>query len=503
MSVDRWRRVNRNQAAPPSILLIMTDQHRVGFTRRTGCTVDTMPHVDRLAEQGTAFDLAYTSYPACVPARTSLLTGRFPTAHRVRQNSTARHAWFSSDLLDVLRGRGYRLHFAGKPHMHRGPQDFDSYAGPYWHTSGPERTADHVGFDHWLDELDHGVADRPSPYGLEAQLPYRIVSDAIGQIDPADDRPALWWVSFPEPHNPYQVPEPYFSLVAEDQVPPRQAGPEAIDRKAGRYRWLRQLVEEKRPGYDDQWRRYRANYLGMLRLIDDQIGRLLDHLGDRLDGTIVIFVSDHGDYLGDYGLQRKGAGLPDALTRIPFQLTGPGIAAGQRRAEPVSMVDLLPTICELVGADIPDGVQGRSLAPLLAGEPAPPGEFDSIIAELGYGGAPYGEDERPPLHFDYSGPTFDELNSVTQSGGQRMVRQGRYKLIMDGEGVGELYDLDADPAELINLYQDPAHREIRERLVTSLIRWMIRIADDLPTGAYRPRTRPHNWRWAAPTNDQE
>ncbi|QGN35384.1 sulfatase-like hydrolase/transferase [Microlunatus sp. Gsoil 973] len=474
----------------------MTDQHRVGLTRRTGCPVDTMPFLDRLAEQGTAFDVAYTSYPACVPARTSLLTGRFPTAHRVRQNSTARHAYFDRDLLDVLRDQGYRLHFAGKPHMHRGPDDFDSYAGPYWHTSGPERTDDQVAFDRWLDDLDHGVSERPSPYGVEAQLPYRIVSDAIEQIDPDSADPSLWWVSFPEPHNPYQVPEPYFGLVPEDQVPPRLVGPEAIGRKAGDYRWLRELVEEKRPGYDDQWRRYRANYLGMLRLIDDQIGRLLGHLGDRLRDTIVIFVSDHGDYLGDYGLQRKGAGLPDALTRIPFQLTGPDITAGQRRTEPVSMVDLLPTVCELIGAEIPPGVQGRSLAPLLAGDPAPGREFESIIAELGYGGVPYGAEERPPLHFDYPGPTFDELNSVTQSGGQRMIRQGAYKLIMDVDGVGELYDLEADPAELINLYDDPDHGEVREQLSASLIHWMIRITDDLPTGVYRPKSVPHNWRWA-------
>lgn len=175
----------------PSILLIMTDQHRVGFTKRTGCTVDTMPRVDALADQGTSFDVAYTSYPACVPARTSLLTGRFPTAHRVRQNSTAQHAHYGQDLLDVLRGQGYRLHFSGKPHMHRGPEDFDAYAGPYWHTSGPERTDDHATFDRWLDALDHGVADAPSPLGVEAQLPYRIVSDAIDQIDPDDDHPSL------------------------------------------------------------------------------------------------------------------------------------------------------------------------------------------------------------------------------------------------------------------------------------------------------------------------
>jgi arylsulfatase A-like enzyme len=486
---------NQNQSGP-NILLIMTDQHRVGFTGRTGCPVDAMPRLDALADQGTAFDVAYTSYPACVPARTSLLTGRFPTAHRVRQNSNAGAAYYQQDLLDVLRGQGYQLHFAGKPHMHPGPEDFDSYAGPYMHASGPRRTADHRRFDEWLHDLDHGVAAEPTPFGLQEQLPYRITSDAIAAVDTAAvDRPAFWWVSFPEPHNPYQVPEPYFSLVAEDEVPERIAGPEAIEGKGRSYRWLRNLVEDKRPGYDQEWRRYRANYLGMLRLIDDQIARLLDHLGDRLDNTVVIFISDHGDYVGDYGLQRKGAGMSDALMRIPFQFTGPGIAR-QQRHEPVSMVDLLPTICELVGAEIPAGVQGRSLMPLLAGEPAPAEEFASIIGELGYGGVPYGEDERPELHFSYQGRTFDELNSVTQSGGTRMIRRGDHKLIMDVDGTVELYDLSVDPGELIDLSDRTDHRDVRDDLTTELARWMIRIADDLPTGAYRPKTAPHNWRWA-------
>lgn len=480
----------------PDILLIMTDQHRTGFTRRTGCPVDSMPTLDALAGQGTAFDVAYTSYPACVPARTSLLTGRFPTAHRVRQNSNPAHAYYEQDLLDVLRGQGYSLHFAGKPHMHPGPEDFDSYAGPYWHTGGPQHTAEDEGFDQYLAGLDHGVADRPAPFGVEQQLPYRITNDALQAIEQADtDRPAFWWVSFPEPHNPYQVPEPYFSFVDEGDVPDRAAGPEAIDTKGGAYQWLRTLVEEKRPGYDDEWRRYRANYLGMLRLIDDQIARLTQHRRIS-ENTVVIFVSDHGDYLGDYGLQRKGAGMSDALMRIPFQLTGPGIVADQVRNEPVSMVDLMPTVCELAGAPIPAGVQGRSLLPLLTGGPAPEAEFTSIVGELGYGGVPYGIDERPDLHFSYQGRTFDELNSVTQSGGARMIRAGDHKLIMDVDGNGELYDLRADPVELNNLYTDSAHREIRERLTAELVRWMIRIADDLPTGNYRPKVAAHNWRWA-------
>ncbi|HZX06387.1 sulfatase-like hydrolase/transferase, partial [Kribbella sp.] len=163
----------------------MTDQQRVGLTRRSGYAVDTMPFVDGLAAAGTDFRNAYTAAPACVPARTSLLTGRFPSAHRVRQNSNAQYAYYEQDLLDVLRAADYQLHFAGKPHMHRGADDFDTYAGPYFHTHGPERTPDEKAFDGWLERLDHGVADEPTPYDVTTQLPYRITSDALRAIDGA------------------------------------------------------------------------------------------------------------------------------------------------------------------------------------------------------------------------------------------------------------------------------------------------------------------------------
>lgn len=483
----------------PDVLLVMTDQHRAGFTRGTGFALDTMPFLDSLGSAGTVFSDAYTSSPLCVPARVSMLTGRFPSAHRVRQNSTGQHALYGEDLLDVLRGRGYRLGFAGKPHIHRPLEDFDAHRGPYWHAGGAPRAEQDVAFDAWLEELDHGVALEPTPFALEQQLPHRIVSDAIEVVDElaATGDPWCTWVSFPEPHNPYQVPEPYFGLFGEDEVPDRAAGPEAQATKGPMYRWLGDLIESKRPGYDEHWRRYRASYCGMLRLIDDQLRRLVEHLGDRAENTVVVFLADHGDYVGDYGLQRKGAGLSEALVRIPLQMTGPGVRAGQVVEAPVSIVDVLPTLCALTGTPTPAGVQGRSLAPVLAGEPAPADELDSVYVELGYGGVPYSEDERPPLHYPYEGATFDELNTVTMSGGSRMVRAGDHKLVVGVDGAVELYDLRADPAELVNGADDPALAGVRADLLLLLARWSIRVADDLPVGAYVPKHVPHNWRWAA------
>jgi len=280
----------------PDIVIVMTDQQRAGLTRRSGYPVDTMPFVDGLAASGTDFRQAYTAAPACVPARTSLLTGRFPSTHQVRQNSTASSARFATDLVDVLRTAQYQLHFAGKPHMPRGEADFDTFAGPYFHTQGPERDEQEKAFDAWLERLDHGVSEVPTPYELRCQLPYRITSDALAAVEAADpDVPGLFWVSYPEPHNPYQVPEPYFSLVAPEDVPERLSGPEGAELKGGSYAWLRKRQEEKRPGYDAGRRRYAANYLGMLRLLDDQIRRLHEGLAERSRPRLTIVLADQGD----------------------------------------------------------------------------------------------------------------------------------------------------------------------------------------------------------------
>lgn len=493
---------------PPNIVLLMTDQQRVGLTAASG-GADTMPTLDRLMADGSRFEHAYTSSPICVPARTSMLTGRFPSAHRVRQNSTPRHAYFEGDLLDTLRERGYSLHFSGKPHMHPGPEDFDSYHGPFFHDSSPRGSAEQREFDAWLQELDHAVAAEPTPFPVGCQYPSRIVDGAIKALDSlevgaeggsggtaggSDASPFFLWLSFPEPHNPYQAPEPYFSMF-EDVVPPRAVGPEVLDTVDWRFRWLRELQESKRPGYDAQWPRYRANYLGMLRLIDDQIARLLEHLGDGAENTVFLFLADHGDFTGEYGLQRKGAAMPEILMRIPLTVVGPGVAR-QHRDELVSIVDVMPTLTDLAGAELPPGVQGRSLAPLLRGEAAPLEEFGSIYGELGYGGVSYREHDWPPLHFPYDGPTYDELNSVTMSGEMRMVVAGHHKLVVNDTGRQYLYDLEDDPYETRDLSGEAEKQEVLLALYRQLSRWMLRVADDLPVGAYTPRTRAHNWRWA-------
>lgn len=187
---------------------------------------------------------------------------------------------------------------------------------------------------------------QPSPGGVEVQHPYRNVSSALKFIDDVKGKqPFFAWVSFAEPHNPYQVPEPYFDMFPPESLPVNRAGTEALEGKGERFLWLRS-VWEKVLGTDIESRiqRARSNYHGMLRLIDDQFKRLIEGLRERgiEEDTIVIFLSDHGDFVGEYGLIRKGPDLPDIYVMSHLSGKDP---ESQRRGELKKDLSALWTYC--------------------------------------------------------------------------------------------------------------------------------------------------------------
>lgn len=495
----------RISAKQPNLLIIMADQHHAGVTKRLGFPLDTMPTLDRMAASGAAFDHAYACAPLCVPSRVSLLTGRWPHAHRVRQNSAAQHALFEKDIFEITKALGYRTGLAGKNHSHLKPARLDFWR-EYSHLGGwkpPHAPREVVEFDNWLLRENFAIEPEPAPFPVEAQHPYRIVSDACEFIGEKPEQPFALWVSFPEPHNPYQVSEPYFSLFPPEKVPTRQVGPEVLAGKGYKWQWLRGLEEDANPGYDSLWRRTRSNYLGMLRLIDDQVGRLVSFLETKglHENTLVVYLSDHGDYFCDYGLIHKGVGMPEDLIRIPMVWWGAGVArqVGTNNTF-VSTADIMPTLCEALSVPIPPGAQGRSLWPMLQNRPYPPEEFGSIYSEVGFGGMYYEASDHVPYsiaEFRSKAPDsklgFDELDPVTQSGNLKMVRRGDWKLLFDMLGYGELYHLPSDPFELKNRFQDPSVADKKNELMAELLAWTIRTQDDLPQAAYRTKWAEHNW----------
>lgn len=477
----------------PNFVIIMTDQQRADVSKREGFPLDTTPFLDNLATQGTWFDHAYTPMPACLPARVSMLTGRYPSATRSRTNHNGEDATYSKDLIDVLSDAGYMTALCGKNHSHLNSNRLD-----YWHElghgggKGDDRTDDEKAFDEYLMNLNHRADMTATPFPVETQCPVRAVSAAIDWVDSLNDEPFFLWLSFPEPHNPYQVPEPYFSMFPPEDLPATLTTKDDLETKGFKFQWVRHIGEVAFPDFTEQLPRARSNYLGMLKLIDDEVQRFVNHLDNTGigDNTHVIFVSDHGDFVGEYGLVRKGPELPEVLTRIPFSWRGPGVQQSKlpHKAH-ISLVDIMPTICEIIGQESPAGVQGRSLLPILCGGDYPKAEFESAYAEHGFGGLHYTHDDTfdPTEDGLVPGTAFDELNGWTQSGTMRMLRKGDWKLIFDMQGQGQLYYLPDDPVEMNNLYDEPDYADIQKTLLADLLAWTLRMQDPLPY----PRRRYH------------
>lgn len=485
----------------PNIIIVMTDQHRADLRKAAGYELDTMPFLDSWAKGGVDFARAYTPNPTCMPARVSMFTGRYPECHKARTNHNAIDALYTEDLLDVLKKAGYVTALCGKNHSHRSPSDFDFYEtnGHTGIEDDREITDQEKEFDEFLKGLNHMEVHKPSPGGITVQQPYRNVTSALKFIDSCSgDKPFFVWLSFAEPHNPYQVPEPYFDMFPPESLPKLTTSVQNLADKGWRFPWLRG-VWEKILGDDIENRisRVRSNYHGMLRLIDDQFKRLIEGLEERnlTENTIVIFLSDHGDFVGEYGLIRKGPDLPEVLTRIPMIWRGPGIKAQGRVDDPcVSLVDILPTICDIIGIETPFGVQGKSILPLLKDENIPEREYDIAYSESGFSGLYWTEQDKLDIVTEGASKnmiTFDCLNTWTQCGQVRMVRKGDYKIQVDMMGNGYLYNLADDPMETVNLWNNPEYIEVKADMLTELTAAILKACDPLPVPHNRYRTKIH------------
>jgi arylsulfatase A-like enzyme len=486
-----------------NIVVIMTDQQRADLRALEGYPLNTTPYLDELARKGCWFNHAYTTMPVCGPARTSLITGRWPSSHRVNRNDCLRQAEYEKDLFAVAKDNHYATALIGKNHSPLIPDQAVDYHYLQGHWGGfqEEKTDMEASYDEWLKSLSQ-VSMTASPFPLECQLPYRAVSAAKRWIDSLEEQPFLMWLSFPEPHNPYQAPEPYYSMFPPEKLPPLGAGKEDRLGKGEKWVFYGEQMEHFLPDHEDRVARARSNYLGMLRLIDDQIRRLVLYLEENhmLDNTLIVFLSDHGDFVGEYGLMKKGPEAPDVLSRIPMQFYGAGIPAREAAHDAhVSLADVMPTLCEVMETEIPMGVQGRSLWGLLNGEEYPKSEFASVMTEHGYGGLYHlGEtlEDMDTVGSVTNGiAEFNELNRYTQSGWLRTIRKDAWKLNMDMLGRGELYNISHDPLELNNLYDSSKIRDIQCEMLGTLSMWLIRTQTaTLPDSQYYPIKRhPRNY----------
>lgn len=483
----------------PNVALIFADELRADALGCYGSTVCQTPNLDRLAAESAQFLQCMVTQPTCTPSRASVLTGCFPSALRSRMVGC--HTPDDPRFLPRVLGRaGYHTASIGKIHMVPGGAEpaaveaarqvdggFDYYGFQHVDLVNGHGTGGSE-YNRWLDDkcpdhkerraaaklLSPGVNNetgslRTKSWTLPPELHYGeyISSRAVQYFERAAATPGTPFflhVSFPDPHHPFTVPEPYASLYSPNQVPPPLP---AVTREAGATALQLATHNGERTHFTDgrsadrvigtpphdysrvttaDWQTAMAIYYGMISLLDIQISRLLQSLDDTglAENTVVVFVADHGDYMGDHGFCGKGFHY-DSVIRTPLLIRGPGIQAGLRLDGLASTVDLAPTLLALTGVAPPEAMQGVSMAPALAGEGPLP--RDAALTE--------NDDDFVPMRM-------------------RTLTTDDWKLTWYcGEEDGELYDRKGDPNELVNCWHDPDCRSVRDALMHRLLEHVV------------------------------
>ena len=418
----------------PNILWITTDQHNARCLGSSGSPDVRTPVLDELAHRGVRFSRAYCNNPICQPSRVSLITGQLPHRHGAYGNSFQ----MPDDVVPItqlLRSRGYHTGLIGKGHF--GWDFVDREFDVHW-LDDPGDVPDYepLECDYLRFMIDHGVdgegffsGDVPLELSNETWVGNRAV-EFLRARDPS--RPFFCWVSFQRPHAPHTPSEPYKSMYDPGAL---QLPPNHRERMDDRGQKTRKRAEAERVN-EAELRHTLSQYYGLISLIDAQIGRVLSELDDQnlTDRTAVFFSSDHGDFAGEYGMMFKEVGIYEPVHRVPMIACLPTVfAAGGVCDEIVENVDLFPTACVLAGIPVPDEVDGESLYPL-----------------LGMGGA-------RQKHW-----------STCEHEVSNALRTQRYRLYVDEQDGGELYDHAQDPWETRNVYEEPDYAQIRNSLERKL-----------------------------------
>ncbi|MBT3375960.1 MAG: sulfatase-like hydrolase/transferase [Lentisphaerae bacterium] len=431
----------------PNILLITTDHLRYDTLGCHGDPVIRTPNIDRLAAQSVDFSNYFVQNPVCQPSRASLMTGRYPRNHGVRHNGS-RLDQNEMTLMEFVKREGYATACVGKHHIaqERFVKALDHVSAAHIRRNWREREDGQYVVEE-PNELEQYVRDRGHEYTTGYALPhFRARLGAVPSELPEDchidayvgkkgkeylqqsqpHQPFFLWLGFYGPHHPYVPSGRFGRMYTGDDVPPFARAESDLARKPPEYRIYCECHDHKYRGFsrasDTTFREMKAAYYGMVSQIDWQVGEILDTLDENglADNTIVVFTSDHGEFLGDHGIPAKAPFLLDCMLHVPFMVRGPDMAPRQTD-ELTEEVDLFPTVARLTGGEIPAWVQGQDLSPALGGGVLP-NSRDTVYAEM-----------------------VDK----------RCVRTREWKYIhYPGKPHGELYNVSSDPHELRNLYTD-------------------------------------------------
>lgn len=464
----------------PNILWICTDQQRFDTIAALGNLHIRTPHLDQLTAEGVAFTQAYAQSPVCTPSRAAMLTGRYPRTTRCRQNGQQIPA--DERLLPrILADHGYVCGLAGKLHLSscaggRVEERIDDGYHVFHWSHHPQPDWPENAYTQWLtkhgqtwDELYAGEETRFIKRGVPAEFHQttwcgEMTCDFLRERA-KEETPWLFSVNFFAPHHPFDPPGEYLDRYDPSEMPlPKFRGGE-LDNKP-EFQKLDHVWAHNSPGSyptgemtDDEARQVVAANYAMIEHIDDQVGRMLETLDEtgQRENTIVIFMSDHGEMLGDHGLLLKGPHFYDEAVRVPLILRWPGHFQDGLLADGlVELVDLAPTLLESAELPAEPRMQGRSFHSILTGR-ADASQFrDSVYSEY--------------------------LNSWTHPDAYAtMLRTPKEKIVVyHGSEPGELYDLVKDPNEFDNLWDKPEERERKLRLMKTLCDRLAFTADPDP-----------------------
>ena len=440
----------------PNILLLVTDDQRPDTIRALGNSIIQTPNLDSIVRDGMTFTRAIAPYPLCVPSRAEIITGCDSFRNHVGVSGTR----MNPGLVrwgDCMRDAGYHAWYVGKwmndgRPINRGYEQSDGLfvggGGQWWKPQVDHHGRPVTGYRGWIFQDDQGNKFPEKGVGLTPHIDREFADAAIRFIHRKPNKPFFLHVNFTAPHDPLLMPPGYEDKYdpAEIPIPPNLLPKHPFDHGnfEGRDEQLLPWPRTPQDVCEDL-----AVYYAVIAHMDEQVGRILAALemtGQASD-TIVIFTSDHGLAMGSHGLRGK-QNMYEHTVGVPLLFRGPGIPQGKRTSAQCYLRDLYPTVCEMVGIDIPETVQGRSLAPVLRGD-------KQSVHECVFG---YFRDT------------------------QRMIRTDRWKLVHYPQvGKYQLFDLAHDADELTNLADDAAHSEWLVQLRNKLGAWQKEVGDPLVT----------------------
>ncbi len=436
----------------PNILILMVDQ--LNGTLFPDGPADWLhaPNLKKLAARSTRFANAYTASPLCAPARASFMTGQLPSRTGVYDNA----AEFTSSIPTYahhLRRAGYqtclsgKMHFVGPDQMHGLEERLttDIYPADFGWTPDYRKPGERI--EWWYHNMGSvtgaGVAEISNQMEYDDEVAHHAKMKLYDLSRGADERPWCLTVSFTHPHDPYVARKKYWDLYADCEHLLPRVGPIAYeDQDAHSKRILDANDRDNFNITDDHIRRARRAYFANISYIDDKIGEILQTLEDTRQDATIVFVSDHGDMLGERGLWFKMS-FYEGSSRVPLMVCAPQMEAGLI-STPVSSVDILPTLCDLAGVDLSEVM---------------PWTDGVSIVSLGQGGV-----RSEPVAMEYAAEaSYAPLVSL---------RYGKWKFNRCALDPDQLFDLEADPDELTNLAEVPAHQGTRDQLrAKSEARW--------------------------------